>query len=787
MKISLKWLNDFVKIDDVPAEELARLLTLKTAETEGIYSKEKYFSKIFTCRIIKAEKISEKYFKCRVISDKEYTVISGAPNTKVGLITFHVKPTGMIDGVTIATKSINGEISEGMLLSGRELGINSDHSGLFKLPEDTKIGVDIGTFTDFYDNVIEIDNKSLTHRPDLWGIYGFSREIKAILGREKNNPELFDPQTIMELPPFPVEIDDREKCYRYVGVKVDNIKIEQSPLNIQIRLANTDHVPRNLIVDLTNYVMTEIGQPLHTFDGDIIKKIVVDSMKEETNFTTLDKVERRLPAGILMIKNLNTPIAIAGIMGGGNSDIKNDSKSLFLESANFDASHIRRMSTKLGLRTDSSSRFEKSLDPENALTGALRYLSLLKNFQKDIKISSSITDINYNPFKKNTIVTDYNYIKKMIGIEIKNETIKNILTSLEFDVEEDKDSIKITAPTYRSTKDISIKEDIVEEVVRIYGFNNVKPVLPRLHITAPIKNILDEKENSIKQILTYKYGLNEVDSHPWYDEKFLKRINFKLTDEIQIKNPITVDNRFLQKSLLPVLLKFSFENLKYFDQFSLYEFGKIFYNNTETENLGIIIVDKKTKNQDERTFLKLKLIVNDIFEILTGKEPEYKTPFQYQLINPSISSNIYFKNENGESFYTGYIGNIHPRINSLLDKKVVITFSQIDFEKICSYEKSTKFKHFSMYPQTNLDFSLLKNKKEKFNEFENSIKEFKNELIKDTLIYDIYEGENIPEGYESITIRFTIGSDQRTLTGEEIISFQNDFINFLKNKGYTLR
>lgn len=787
MKISLKWLNDFVKVDDISPKELSQLLTMKTAETEGIYSKSEYYSNIYTCEILETVKIDEKHFKCKIKSDKIYEVISGAPNTKKGLKTFHIKPGGKLDGETISTKSFSGEVSEGMLLSGKELGINNDHSGLFQLPDETKIGIEIGEFTDFYDDVIEIDNKSLTHRPDLWGIFGFSREVKAILGREKREPKIFEKDEIKNLPEFPVEIIDREKCFRYVGVKIDNIKIEPSPLNLQIRLSNTGHVPRNLIVDLTNYVMVEIGQPLHAFDGNSIKKIVVDSAKKDFVFTTLDQVERKLPEGILLIKNEDTPVAIAGIMGGGNSEIRDDSKSLFLESANFNATHIRKMSTRIALRTDSSARFEKSLDPENALIGCLRYVQLLKENQKEIKMASCITDKNYNPFKKNVIFTDYKYIKKTIGIDIEDKIIKNILESLEFEVEEEKDKIKITAPTHRSTKDISIKEDIVEEVVRIYGFDNVKPELPKLQIKAPLRNYENEKDNIIKDLLTYKYDLNEVDSHPWFDEKFNKKVGYKTGDEIEIKNPITNDNKFLRSSLLPILLKFSFENLKYFDEFSLYEIGKIFHKDSEIKKLGILSVDRKTKNQEEKSFFRMKLILNDIFERLTGKELDYRTPTEHQLINPSISSDIYFS-QDGQNFeYIGYIGIIHPKINSLLDKKVVICFCEVEIERLYGFEKNILFKQFSTFPQTSLDFSILKSKKEIFKDFESKLKEFKNDLVKDFKIYDIYSGENIPEGFESVTLRYTIGSDQKTLTGEEIEEFQKLFISFIKDKGYTLR
>ncbi|MCK4524451.1 hypothetical protein KAU15_05950, partial [candidate division WOR-3 bacterium] len=251
MKISLKWINDFVDISNLDPYLIAEKLTIRTAETEGILAIKDNYSDIMSAHIKEIEKINDKYFKCTVIADKEYTVISGAPNTKKNMNTFFVKPGGMVDGNTIGERKMAETVSQGMLLSGKELGINNDHSGLYKLDNSIKPCTDIGDICDFYDHIIEIDNKSLTHRPDLWGIYGFSREIAAIFNLPLKEYTVFDESLIKSNTVIDIKILKKELCYRYIGLRINNIKISMSPINIQTRLMRTEHVPRNIIVDLT--------------------------------------------------------------------------------------------------------------------------------------------------------------------------------------------------------------------------------------------------------------------------------------------------------------------------------------------------------------------------------------------------------------------------------------------------------------------------------------------------------------------------------------------------------
>ncbi|MGE3062704.1 MAG: phenylalanine--tRNA ligase subunit beta [bacterium] len=782
MKISLNWLNDFVDIKDIDPKEISSLLTMKTAETEGIYLKKDYYSGIMTAKIIKAVKMDDTHFKCTVLADREYNVVSGAPNTRENLMTLFVKPGGYLNEVKITDKSVAGEISVGMLLSGKEAGINNDHSKLFEISDDLKEGQSISDICDYDDAVIEIDNKSLTHRPDLWGIYGFAREIAAIFNRPLKKYLVFDAKPFEELPEFPIEIRDRKLCYRYVGTALKNVSIVQSPLNIQVRLFHTGHSPKNLIVDLTNYVMTELGQPLHAFDRSRVDKIAIDTLKEDIEFKTLDKITRKLPKNTLMIQNDDKPVAVAGIMGGEDSEINDLTSSLFLESATFDAHHVRKSTVLLGLRTDSSARFEKSLDPENAITGALRFLHLMKIHQPKAVLTHRVTDINYNPFIRNTVRTEYSFIKRLIGEKIDNNRIKSILESLEFEVKEDGDMITVTAPTFRSTKDISIKEDIVEEVSRIYGFDNIIPAPPRQNMTAPILNVKVQIDDVIRDMLTYSFSMNETDSHPWYDNKFNKKISYKPIEPIELKNPISNDNTYLRTSLLPTLLKFSFENLRIFDSFSLYEIGQTFRQSGEDRVLAMILVDKKVKKGDEAQFFRMKEIIQNLTKRLTYNDVEFNDPDKHQMINPSISAEII-----SDKKPCGYIGALHPQINSLLDKKVNMTYCEINMDYFYKTSRIEKFKMFSVYPQTMLDFSILKPKTEFYNDFHSKVTSFTHNLVRNVKVISVYEGENIAPGYQSITFRYIVGSGERTLSAEDLSEFQKEFIAHLSSLEYKLR
>ena len=385
-----------------------------------------------------------------------------------------IKIGGHIDGIEITPRPLVGILSNGMMCSAKELGISDDHSGLIEFPSDTPIGIDIKELFPIEDIIVEIDNKSLTHRPDLWGHYGIAREIAAITGHDLLPLEL--DRTMVDKKPLNVKINNPELCYRYVGTKLDNITNNKTPIWMQIFLYYAGMRSINLLVDLTNYVMLELGQPMHAFDSRVVKDIEVGLANEYDTYTTLDGVERNLTKDDLMIKNDGKYFAVAGVMGGLDSEILEDTTSIVLESATFNAASVRKTSVRMGLRTEASARYEKSLDPNLAITAARRFIKLLFDENPDACYGSAITDVYPTIQKENEIVLDKMYLYKYMGFRISDERVISILQSLDFIVKNNPDNFKVTVPTFRSTKDITIPADIIEEISRMYGYENFEHI-----------------------------------------------------------------------------------------------------------------------------------------------------------------------------------------------------------------------------------------------------------------------------------------------------------------------
>ena len=431
MKISMNWINDYVDISDLDMKELALKFTMSTAEVEEVEFKGKDIKDVVAGKILTCEEIpeSKKLHKLTVDNGKEVVqCMCGAPNAKAGIIVPFAKVGGMVSGIEIGKASLAGYDSFGMCCSGKELGISDDHSGLMVLDENIKVGTDIKEILPIEDVIWEIDNKSITNRPDLWGHYGIAREIAAITGRELKEMPSQDLEQYNNLPKIPVEIKD-DRCTRYACMVFDNVTRESSTYEMQVRLFYCGMRAISFLVDLTNYIMLDVGQPMHAFEREGIDKIVVRASKGE-KFTTLDNVEREVGNETLFICNNDTPIAIAGIMGGLDSEVTENTKSIILESANFDAAMIRRNAAKLGMRTEASARYEKTLDSQYVIDALKRFVYLLLKDDKEAKVTGGLTDTIKKPQKDVSIKITKSYIDGYIGEALPIEKIVSILKSL---------------------------------------------------------------------------------------------------------------------------------------------------------------------------------------------------------------------------------------------------------------------------------------------------------------------------------------------------------------------
>ncbi len=750
---------DFVKVWDK--------FTIRTAEVEEIIIKGDDLKDVVTAEIIECTKHETKEnYSILKVSDglKKYNVLCGAPNVRVGLKTFFVKPGGKVSGFTIDTKKIGGILSEGMVCSGVELGINEDASIIIELPEDTKLGLDIKDIYPVEDIIIEIDNKSLTNRPDLWGHYGIAREIAAITNKKLlplNLESITNDKSDLD-----IKILNEDLCNRYAGIKIDNVENKPSPIELQIFLKNVGLRPISLLVDLTNYIMLELGQPMHAFDSSLVEKIIVDTNKETTKFTTLDEKERIIDNETLMIKNAHEDIAIAGIMGGVDSEIKPNTTSMVLESANFSAVSIRKSSIKLGLRTDASSRFEKSLDPNMCDIAIKRYVYLLKKYNPNIQIASNLTDAYPNKQEKNKVILSKEKLFKYLGKTITDLEIENILTSLDFEVEFEKDAINVLVPTNRSTKDVSIDVDIIEEVSRMYGYENLeeKPLI--LQNTFKIHETIYDQEYELKDFLTKKFNAHEVHSYLWYNSNFLNELKIeKKNIKVVNKN----EDNTLRDDLALSLLPFVKNNFKNYSDFIIYEIGTVINNSKNNTRLALLLAGD-IKNT-EQMYNLAKKITTDIFKSLKNIEIEFKLTSNEENYVEDYILNIIYNDQ-----VLGTIKIFDPKITNELGHKKTSVVVDIDFDLYANLEKENYvLKEITPYQTIHLDYTIGLENNRLYEELDEILKDFEDEYILNYKLVGMYKGD-----INNYTIRFEIGSFEKTLTQKEILLFQDKFISYIK-------
>ena len=574
----MNWISDFVDLSGLDKMELIRKFSLSTAEVENeIFMKGSDFSGIVVAEIKEIENHpkSEKLHLLKVdIGEAELVdVVCGAPNVRVGMKTAFAKVGARLGEIEIAPRPLAGYMSNGMCCSEKEIGISDDNSGIMDILEDVKNGTDLKDVYEIDDIVFEVDNKSLTNRPDLWGHYGIAREFASLAGRELKPLPQVDLSQYDNLPKVDLKIED-PLCQRYSCLQVENIKKNISPVNMRIRLFYCGMRGINLLADLTNYLLLEMGQPMHAFDSRKVEKIRIKRFNEPFTFQTLDGIDRNIDENTLMICNDNTPVAIAGIMGGLDSEIVEDTTTLTLESATFNAASIRKSTVRLAHRTDASMRYEKCLDPEMTVPAIGRFVQLLTEIDPEAKVVSALTDEYAYKYPQVTLDFDKAFIDKYTGIEIANDTIVNTLNSLGFKATNDGDNFTVEVPSWRATKDVTIKADIVEEITRIYGYDNFDvhtAEAPLYPVRAAVEKTVEDR---IKDILVHRYSLHEVHSYVWqyYDE--YKALGIEIEDNIKLQNATNPNIETIRKSIIPTQLCQVKVNTSYAPDFGIFEVGR---------------------------------------------------------------------------------------------------------------------------------------------------------------------------------------------------------------------
>ncbi|MBR2612030.1 MAG: phenylalanine--tRNA ligase subunit beta [Clostridia bacterium] len=769
MFLSMNWICDFVDLSGLDRKSLIKNFTLSTAEVEDIIVKGEDTYGVVVAEIVSIENHpnSKKLHLLKVNNGKEILdVVCGAPNVRVGMRIPFVGVGGSVSGHAITEATIAGYPSFGMCCSESEIGISDDHSGLMEIFEDAALGTDIKDLYDIDDIIFEVDNKSLTNRPDLWSHYGIAREFATITNRPLKAPTLYDTKEFDSLPPVAVDVKATDLVWRYTALKVENITRKTSPVNMRIRLYYCGSRAINFLADLTNYVMMELGQPMHAFDNEKVDKIEVQTFPAPFTFTTLDGIERQMDEQMLMITSGDAPVAVAGIMGGDASKIEDTTTSLLLESATFDGVSVRKTSTRLGLRTDASMRYEKMLDPELCKVATERLLYILKECDSDVRVVSSFTDAYVRKYETITLTFDKHFVNRYTGIEIANETIVTTLTNLGFAVTLEGDIFTVTVPSWRSTKDVTMKADIIEEISRIYGYDNFAVETSVGAIYPIMKEREKSDEDRLKDLMVKSYRMHEVHSYIWQDQAKNASLGIATEENVRIINAQTPDHQYLRSTMIPTLLSFVRDNRAYGESFGIFEIGHVvegFKENgycDEYKKLGAVFFDKKAN--EECVFLRARDAVCEVVSDILHYNPTFELcEAPRDFMHPANAYNILVEGE-----CVGFLSVPHPVVLEAIDKKAAIAFFEVNTTKLSRHKVvPTKYKEPSKFPSIDIDLTFRAEREAVvFDRVVTLAHSLVGELLTDVKVHDIYESENEC----ALTLRFTFSSMEKTLSKQEL-------------------
>jgi len=766
----MNWIGDFVDLSGLDKVALIKNFTLSTAEVEDIIVKGEDTYGVIVAKILTVENhpTSKKLHLLKVDTGSGIVdIVCGAPNVREGMKVALATDGGAVCGHKITPATIAGFTSYGMCCSEAELGLSDDNSGIWEIVDDIALGTDIKTVYDVDDIIFEVDNKSLTNRPDLWSHYGMAREFATITGRELKTPDLHCTAKYDSLPKVEIDVRARDLLYRYSAIKVENITRKVSPVNMRIRLYYCGSRAINFLADLTNYVMMEIGQPMHAFDNAKVDKIEVQTFPEGINFVTLDGVERKIDDKMLMITSGDVPVAIAGVMGGDASKIEDNTTSLLLESATFDGVSVRKTTTRLGLRTDASMRYEKMLDPELCRIATERLLYLLFELDSGATVISAFTDDYVNHYPTITLTFDKKYVDRYTGIEISDEAILKTLSGLGFKVSLVDGQFTVTVPSWRATKDVTIKADIIEEITRIYGYDNFKITTSDSPLLPVRKEVRKTEEDRMKDILVSAYRMHEVHSYIWSDAAKDKELGIKTVENVKIINAQTPDHQSLRVSMIPTLLSFVKENRGFDDEFGIFEIGHTVNglredgNCREENRLGVAVYSKVRTEED--VFNTLADVASELTSNILHKDVTFAScEAEFDFEHPVNTFAVLV-----EGVKVGVLSVPHPTVLKNIDKKCAVAFLEIETEKFASvaagknsYVEPSKFPAIDIdltfvADVSTLDFALVKEK----------TAAAAGSVLSEILAKDVYTAE---DGTTALTLRFSFVSYEKTLSKQEL-------------------
>lgn len=789
MKISLDWLSDYVDITEKDNEKIKEVITTNTAEIETMGSQGEHLDGIVVGKVIKVKKHpnADSLILAQVNDgNKNIQVVCGGSNVKEGMLVAFAKLGAVVrwhgsEIVKMEKAKIRGEESFGMICASEEVGLEE----LFPKTSDKEIadlshlnltvGTPLADALGLNDVVLDVDNHAITNRADLFSHRGFAREFVAnglSDWKKKETPKI---PTDGSPNPISIDIKDQDVCLRYMSVYMTGIEISESPDWMKKRLSACGINPISNIVDITNYVMLELGMPLHAFDTEKIngKKWVMRKSKKGEKIITLDEQKHELMDDVIILEDGNDIIDLCGIMGGYNSGVDAKTSKILLHSPVYNPTLIRRAMRGLGHISDAAIIYEKGVDSENAQDGLELAIKLILKLCPNAKIASEITDIQNVKLEKREIDLRSSQINRLIGVDIDEKKVEKILDDLGFGYTKIKDGHEVSIPSFR-LGDVHRESDLIEEIARIYGYDNIPEIIPVSSIDPVPVNRRREDEKIIKNKLT-SFGFNEIYTYAFLGPELLEKCNMKSDNEtIEIMNPISCDMSLMRQSLLPRVLETISDNLRYKNQFRIFELNPIYFKaGDKHEEKSMLMI--ATAGEDFRILQGVMEAVG--FTILPSKSNATQN-------HPGRNSDLIIRGK-----HVGHLAEMHPQILKNFDIKTRVVVATVYLEEIhaLNLNKWPKYKEFSKFPSVQLDVSISIPKKNLAADLFKTIHATDKKLITNVELIDEYTGEKISEDKRALTYSITYQLKDRTLTEEEVTTVHQQVLARLKKCGAEIR
>ena len=784
MKVSLNWIKKYVDLPkDITNEQIMRDLTIRTVEVEDMVNTGDKFKDIVVGKIIEVNPHPDADLLkvCLVdIGEGEYKqIVCGGENLYPNELVVISKPGAMVywhgegDLVEIKETKMRGVSSYGMICGATEVYLSElfppknekeivDLTGL-----DVKPGENISDALNLGDTILEIDNKSLSNRPDLWGHYGIARELSVIYNVPLKELEIDKPDG---LPEYKVSIEEKDKCKRYAAVKIEGVNTKESPSWMKTLIINAGMRPINAIVDITNYVMMAVGQPTHAFDSTHVEgeKIVVRNARENEKLLLLDNNELDLTTDDLVICDESSPLALAGIRGGKKDSILPETTSVVLEVANFSAGTIRKTGKRFAEKTDASIRYEKGIDTQRVDLGISLALELFKEIFPDSKVVA-FKDEYLEATPNNVIDVTKKFLDDRLGKVISNEEITRILTGLGYEVSFDNETYHVVVPTFRSTGDVTLKDDVMGDIARLLGYDSFEKKLLTINFEHAVLQNDVLLERRLKEYLSYRCGFNEIITYPWIDEKYIDAAGLDKSKMVMLATPPSPEQAYLRASLVPGLLEAISKNLRYFDEFRIYEMTEVFekgeyHESSEDETLPIhknylsgAIVKKDAKS----AFYEIKGVIESMSSYVHMESLSFRPCESSSYLDKNAKLDIYL----GDTL-VGSLGLLS--VKTMADSKIKRTnvgIFEINVSELIPYPSRTnEFKHLPEIPLVEKDLSVLVDEDVSWEKISKMIRN----KVSEYSFVEEYRGEQVPTGKKSVTFEVKLGDGKSTLTSDDI-------------------